>query len=319
MVPMVLRILPTLGPLHLLHPRYNAATLWEMSKELRPEVIHLASWPERPPLEEEPALWSLFAWAEEEGIPLEGGPRGKEEAEAFREALRAFPRGEVHLERIKDWEEGLKGLLLSPLTPGRLGEEAFLEELRAHLETLAQAFGEGPATGHRRARMEEMAQTLRGEKRRALVLVEILDYPYLLSFFPEAAPQDRPPTERERERALLDRAWLLREEDDWGALLKGLFEISSPEALFLAGQIYLAAGQPEEALALFEEVFRMDFQTPPYLPGYFLARFGQLLDHFGERERALRAYRGVLALSFAPQEAREIALAGLRAPFRLSE
>ena len=44
---------------------------------------------------------------------------------------------------------------------------------------------------------------------------------------------------------------------------------------------------------------------------------GQLLDLAGERERALRAYRGVLALSWAPEEARAVALAGLKTPFRL--
>jgi tetratricopeptide (TPR) repeat protein len=318
MVLMVSRILPTLGPLHLIHPRYNAATLLEMAKEARPEVVLLASWPAVPSLEEEPALWALFAWAEAQGVPVEAvGTGGKEEAEAFREALKAFPQGEAYLARIAEWEKGLSELLSAPLTPGRLGEEGFVEGLRAHLEALAQAFGEGPATGHRRRRMEEAARRLSGEPRRALVLVEVLDYPYLLPAFPEARPLDRPPTEAERERALLDRAWLLREEDDWGALLEGLFQIGTPEALFLAGQIYLAAGQPEEALEVFEEVFRTDFQDPPYLPGYFLARFGQLLDHFGQRERAQRAYRGVLALSFAPEEARAIALAGLRTPFRL--
>jgi len=73
----------------------------------------------------------------------------------------------------------------------------------------------------------------------------------------------------------------------------------------------------EDALALMEEVFRMDFQHPGYLPGYVLARMGQLLDLAGERERALRAYRGVLALSWAPEEARAVALAGLKTPFRL--
>lgn len=318
MVLMVLRMLPTLGPFHLLQPRYNAATLLELAKAVRPEVVLLASWALPPSLEEEPALWALFAWAEAQKVPVEAvGPWGKEEAEAFRKALKAFPQGETYLARIAEWEKGLVDLLSAPLTPKRLSEEGFVESLEAHLEALAQAFGEGPATGFRKGRMAEVAKRLKEERRRALVLVEVLDYPYLLPAFPEARPGDHLPTEAERQRALLDRAWLLREEDDWGALLEGLFQMATPEALFLAGQVYLAAGQPEEALGIFEEVFRMDFHTPPYLPGYFLARFGQLLDHFGQRERAKKAYRGVLALSYAPEEARSIALAGLRTPFRL--
>ncbi|MGC8905746.1 MAG: hypothetical protein ACP5OL_11670, partial [Thermus sp.] len=148
-------------------------------------------------------------------------------------------------------------------------------------------------------------------------VADLLDYPFLAEAFPEALPQGHEPGEAERERALLDRAWQLREEDDWGKLLEGLFAIGSPEALYLAAQVYLAAGEWREALGLMEEVVRTDFQHPEYLPGYVLARFGQLLDLAGERERALRAYRGVLALSWAPEEARAIAQAGLRSPFRL--
>ena len=93
-------------------------------------------------------------------------------------------------------------------------------------------------------------------------------------------------------------------------------EIGEPEARFLAAQVYLAAGQAEDAMRLMEEVSRSDFSTPEYLPGYLLARLGQLYDLNGQRDRALRAYRGVLALSWVPAEAREIALAGVRAPFR---
>ena len=160
-----------------------------------------------------------------------------------------------------------------------------------------------------------MVEALKG--REGAVVADLLDFLLLLEAFPQAGPPPHRPTEAERVRALLDRAWLLKEEDDWGALVEQLFAIGSPEALYLAAQVYLASGQWEDALALMEEVFRMDFQHPGYLPGYVLARLGQLLDLAGERERALRAYRGVLALSWAPEEARAVALAGLKTPFRL--
>ncbi|MCH1927209.1 hypothetical protein L6232_20575, partial [Shewanella sp. C31] len=132
-------------------------------------------------------------------------------------------------------------------------------------------------------------------------MADLLDFPFLADRVPGALPGAHAPTEAERERALLDRAWQLKEEDDWAGLLEGLFAIGSPEALDLAAQVYLAAGEWREALGLMEEVFRMDFHHPEDLPGYVLARFGQLLDLAGERERALRAYRGVLALSWAPE------------------
>ena len=195
------------------------------------------------------------------------------------------------------------------------GKAEFLGELGALYEGFVRAFGEGPATGFRARRVAGVVEALKG--REGAVVADLLDFLLLLEAFPQEGPPPHRPTEAERVRALLDRAWLLKEEDDWGALVEQLFAIGSPEALYLAAQVYLASGQWEDALALMEEVFRMDFQHPGYLPGYVLARMGQLLDLAGERERALRAYRGVLALSWAPEEARAVALAGLKTPFRL--
>ncbi|AFV77007.1 hypothetical protein Theos_2006 [Thermus oshimai JL-2] len=321
MVRMVL--LPSLGPFHILHPRYNAATVLAILEAQAPSALYLAShspegleggaW-----REEDPLLFHLLPWAEERGIPvvaLDGEAHLKGEAEAFRQALAQHPLGARHLERMGAFDEALLALLRRPLTPEVLADRAFWEEVQGVYRGFAEAFGEGPATGFRARRMARVAEALRGKE--GAVVADFLDYPFLLKALPGATFPPHTPTEKERVRALLDRAWQLKEEDDWAALLQGLLEVGTPEALFLSAQIYLAAGQWEDALALMEEVFRMDFQHPGYLPGYVLARFGQLLDLSGQRERALRAYRGVLALSFAPEEARAIALAGLRTPFRL--
>ncbi len=316
-------LLPSLGPFHILHPRYNAATVLALLEEARPKVVYLASHSEVELegglwREEDPLLFHLLPWAEERGIPvvaLDEEAHLKGEAEAFRQALAQHPLGQPHLERMRGFDQELWQLLRLPLTPEDLGSEGFLSRLRQVYGGFVQAFGEGPATGFRARRMARVAEGLKG--REGAVVAELLDYSLLAETFPQALPKAHEPTEAERQRALLDRAWQLKEGDDWVGLLEGLFQIGSPEALYLAAQVYLAAGEWREALALMEEVFRMDFQYPGYLPGYVLARFGQLLDLVGERERALRAYRGVLALSWAPEEARAMALAGLRAPFRL--
>lgn len=316
-------LLPSLGPFHILHPRYNAATVLALLEKAGAPVLYLASHSEeslREGLwrEEDPLLFHLLPWAEAKGIPvvaLDEEAHLREEAEAFRQALAQHPLGKPHLERMHAFDQELLQLLKTPLTPEVLGSQAFLDHLGQIYEGYAQTFGEGPATGFRARRMERVVEALRG--REGVVVAELLDYLLLAKSFPEALPKAHEPTEKERQRALLDRAWQLREEDDWAGLLEGLFQIGDPEALYLAAQIYLAAGEWQEALSLMEEVFRMDFQHPGYLPGYVLARFGQLLDLAGERERALRAYRGVLALSWAPEEARTLALAGLRSPFRL--
>ncbi|WP_026175098.1 hypothetical protein [Thermus igniterrae] len=316
-------LLPSLGPFHILHPRYNATTVLALLEEARPEVLYLASHSEeglREGLwrEEDPLLFHLLPWAEARGVEVVALDREahlKGEAEAFRQALAQHPRGEPHLERMQAFDQALLDLLRTPLSPEVLGSEGFLARLKGVYQGFAQAFGEGPATGFRARRMAQVASLLEG--REGAVVADLLDYPFLAERFPQALPKAHTPTEAERARALMDRAWQLQEGDDWAGLLEGLFAIGSPEALYLAAQVYLAAGEWREALALMEEVFRMDFQHPGYLPGYVLARFGQLLDLAGERARALRAYRGVLALSWAPEEARAIALAGLRTPFRL--
>ncbi|WP_117238546.1 tetratricopeptide repeat protein [Thermus sediminis] len=316
-------LLPSLGPFHILHPRYNAATVLAILERARPPVLYLASLSQEALSEgwwreEDPLLFHLLPWAEGRGLPvvaLDEEAHLKKEAEVFREALAQHPGGKPYLERMAAFDQALLALLRTPLTLEGLASGEFLARLRGIYEGFAQAFGEGPATGFRQGRMARVAEALKGKE--GAVIAEVLDFPFLAEAFPGALPGPQEPTEAERQRALMDRAWQLREEDDWVGLVEGLFAIGSPEALYLAAQIYLAAGEWREALGLMEEVFRMDFQHPEYLPGYVLARFGQLLDLAGERERALRAYRGVLALSWAPEEARTIAQAGLRTPFRL--
>jgi tetratricopeptide (TPR) repeat protein len=317
-------LLPSLGPFHILHPRYNAATVLAILERARPPVLYLASLSEEDLKtgrwrEEDPLLFHILPWAEGKGVPvvaLDQEAHLKGEAEVFREALAQHPLGKPYLERMAAYEEALLALLKTPLTPGVLGSPDFWARLKAVYGGFVQAFGEGPATGFRERRMAKVVEALRGKD--GAVIAEVLDHLFLAEAFPDALPGEHEPTEAERERALLDRAWQLREGDDWAGLLEGLFAIGSPEALYLAAQVYLGAGEWREALGLMEEVFRMDFQHPEYLPGYVLARFGQLLDLAGERERAIRAYRGVLALSWTPEEARAIAQAGLRTPFRFA-
>ncbi len=311
----------------MLHPRYNAATVLAILEEASPQALYLASHGEEslspgPAWEEDPLLFHLLPWARRRGLellPLDGEAHLKAEALAFREALGQFPGGQPYLERMAKLEGELLRLLQEPLTPETLASSSFLEALRAIEEGFVQAFGEGPATGFRAHRMAKVAEALRGKE--GGVVVDLLDYPVLLEHLPEAQTlahlPPRTPKEAERARALLDRAWQLKEEDDWAKLLEALAEVKTPEALYLAAQIYLAAGAWPEAKELMEELVQMDLDEPAYLPGYALARLGQLRDLAGERERALGAYRGVLALGYAPKEAREIALAGLRSSFRL--
>lgn len=310
-------------------PRYNAVTLVELSRAFAPDRVLLASYSEQGLREgtwrdmEELGLFHLLPWAERARIPVEAiGERAeelREEAERFREYLGQMERGRRYLEEEAKAQGELQDALLVPLTPERWREAEPIGALRRYLDWVVQRFGEGPATGFREMRMREVAARLRAlPSGRYAVWVDALDLPVLLRHLPEAElPGAHEPSEAERARAVMDRAWRLAEGDDWGRLLSELQAIGNAEAAFLASQLYLAAGQVEDAAALLEQVAEGDFHDPEYLPGYVLARLGQLRDLLGERERAVRAYRGVLALSWAPKEAREIAAAGLRSPFRI--
>lgn len=321
-------ILATLGPFHLLHPRYNAVTLLELTQAHSPTKILLASygpqelaagkWREVGEL----SLFHLLPWAEARGIALEALDtleHLKVEGELFREALAQYPKGQELLEQAAGLEADLQAVLTQPKTPADWASFETLRPLREYLEGLARLFGEGPATGHRRRRMEQVAAYLQNlPEGRYVVLADALDYALLIELTPNAlTAKEHHPSEAERQRSVLDRAWRLEEGDDWALLLGQLGEVEGPEATYCAAQIYLAAGQLEDAFALLEQLVHSDFQHPAYLPGYTLARYGQLADALGQREKALRAYQATLALSWAPQEAREIALAGQRTPFKL--
>jgi len=323
-------VLPGFGPLHLTQPRYNAVSLVRQIELRKPRRVYLASyspqglqsktWRDQHDL----AMFFLVPWAEERGVPIVAlGERAESlqaEAERFLEYLGSMPRGEEAKQRFAQADREIVDFLTVPRLPEDLAAEDFLEGLRARLATVRDLAGEGPATGFREQRMADVAARLAEmEDSEAVVLVDVLDYPVLLSYLDGVeGPAPLEPNEAERARAVMDRAWRLEEDDAWGNLLGQLMELEQAEARFLAAQVYLAAGQAQDALRLMEEVSRGDFSTPEYLPGYLLARLGQLYDLGGQRERAVRAYRGVLALSWVPDEAREVAMAGIRAPFRPS-
>ncbi len=313
----------------MLHPRYNGVTVLELIRAYQPEKIFLASYgPEELAAQSwrdqnELPLFHVLPWAESAGIPVEAldyQAHLKLEAERFKEALGQYPKGQQILSQVQPLEDSLKWVVTSPRTPEDFAQESVLEALRAYHQGYVQVFGEGPATGFRRERMAQVALRLASQEGSLAVLVDVLEYPWLLLALPAervVLPSTHTPTELERQRSVLDRAWQLNEADDWGVLLQQLQEVEGPEALYCAAQIYLAAGKPQDAHQLLEELVHTNFQHPAYLPGYALARYGQLADWVGQRDKALRAYKAVLGLSWVPQEAREIALAGQKTPFRL--
>ncbi|WP_425145335.1 hypothetical protein [Deinococcus sp.] len=320
---MSLLLLPDLGDLLRLHPQYNAATLVELLWGLETRDLLWLSGPDP----DHPARDTLAA----AGIGVTEGAPDWAWAEAEHQALLAFmrqyPQGRARVQAAQEAERRLEGALTAgPLTLARLTSPELLGELEELQRAVAAALDEGPGTRWQAKRLDTLAQAAQGHSGAALVALD--DLPGLLARLPGARLPDAGsfgasvPGEASRLRALADRAELLHDNDDLSALLAAL-ERETGDALtpmaelrYAAAGIYLAVGDLKSARALLESAAHA-LKNERSLPGLVLARLGQVRDAQGERDLATRTYRAVLALSFAPQVARETAQAGLETAFAL--
>lgn len=327
----VITIVPLLGPLHMRMPQYNVVSVLRSVQAFEPEALALA--PLTPGALRDPA-WqdgpevalphTVVPWARRAGLPLlEIGAAARDAAAEgdLRRYLETFEGGKGLLARLDAEERPVRELLARPLTL-----EAVLDELlpavRHFQERRAAALGEGPGTGWQAERAQSMAEAVVTQAAgRVAVLAGADDVPSLEDALAGAAEVVRPPVpavdDAVRRRSLLDYA-MRAEAADPDALLVQLEEVATPEARYLQANLLLQRGEAEEALEVLERASTEDFVEPYYLPGFLLSRLGQLYDLQGRRDAALRAYRGVRALSYAPAEALAAAASGLASPFRLT-
>ena len=164
-------------------------------------------------------------------------------------------------------------------------------------------------------RIVELADATEGD---VAVLVPLDHLPLLMEALEgrvtTALPTAPAMTPDARLRSLLDIA-MRGDVAEPAKLLGRLREIDLVEARYHEANVLLQHGHVAEALELLETASREDFVEPYWLPGYLLSRLGQLYDVAGRRDAAIRAYRGVRALSYAPPEARAAAARGLDVPF----
>lgn len=326
-----LTLLPLTGPWHLRHPRWNVVTVRDALAALAPAAVWTTAL--APGFEADPTWrdgdelalpWTVAPWAAARGTPLLGvGEAGAEDAAQLERYLAAYPRAAAALEEARATLRPLGELLPRALDLPRLLRDV-VPLLAADLDARRSAFGDGPATAWRDRRARgALARVAADARDRGLadgaLLVELDLWPAITAALGEAgwpwASVTEPPVgDAARRRALLDVAWR-GEADDVAGLLGRLRELEESEARFLEAQLLLAHDHPAEALGVLETAAAGDFREPYLLPGLLLARLGQLRDLAGSRERALQAYRGVLALAWAPAAARDAARSGLRAPF----
>ena len=342
-------LVPLVGPLHLTFPAYNTVTVREVLEAAAPSVVLTTalepgaledpSWQDTPEI----ALPHMVgSWADARGTPVQPigvpspDPAATEDFARYAEQYPALRSAWLQAERQ---EAPLRDLLSRPLPLTRIVDEAM--PLLAEAQQVREAaFGDGPATDWLRQRTAEMAAAVAPAVAQHVVMqpagphpadphaagtgpvavLASLDHLPLLHEalqaldVPVAFPTAPPASERARRRGFLDYAMRVDVAEP-EEVLRSLRDISGPEARYHEANILLAHGHGAEALERLEEASRGDFVEPYWLPGFLLARLGQLHDLAGNREAALRAYRGVRALSWAPPEARVAAARGIEAPF----
>ncbi len=329
-------LLPLAAGLHLRWPRFNAAVLASLLRHEAPDALALeplgCDFERDPHWQDHDELlipWVAVPWARRAGVRVHGVHEPSPDPSAAADLpryLEGYPAARSVLDAIGALERGLPELLAGALTLTRVLDEV-VPLLEASRTARLEAFGDGPASDWAEARAAVAARRILalGEAH-VLALVALDRYGSLRDALVDAGAEVRraaePPLDdeaqaRARERALLDLAWR-GEGDDVGALVANLRQLGHAEARYHAAGLLLAHAHPAEALAELEGALRLDFAEPWYLPGSLLARLGQLRDLAGRRPEALKAYRGVLALDWAPQAASASARAGLERPFTLA-
>lgn len=330
-----LTLIPLMGPWHLRHPRWNVVTVRNALDALAPAPVLVWTTALPPDYARDPGWrdtdelalpWTVAPWAARRGTALRGiAAPGAEDAPDFERYLAAYPQARAPLDASRNALRPLHDVLPLALDLPRILAEV-VPPLADDLQVRLAAFGDGPGTGWRMRRARAAAERIAADLRdagspRCAVLVEVDLWPALTQELDAAglawSPPDPPPvTADARTRSLLDVAWR-GEAADVAGLLGQLGELDLAEARFLQAQLLLTHDHAAEALDVLEGAANGDFREPYLLPGLLLARLGQLRDLAGRRDRALQAYRGALALEWAPADARAAAEAGLRAPFAL--
>ena len=325
---MKVTLIPLMGPFHLRFPLYNALSVRDILQAFEPGAVATTAlkakafgsldWQDTPDI----ALpLSVVPWTKKQALPfygiLEPSPDPSAEADFWR-YLSQYAQTRDTVFQIDALSRPLRALLQEGLTLKRIREEV-LPIVREQQEVKEREFGDGPGTDWLRERVGTMAQRiLELPHQRIAALVSLDHLPFLEDALQEKAeliaPPEPQPTQAVRERSLLDFAFR-GEVSEPGNLIAQLRELDSAEARFHEANLLLSNGHTVEALDLLEAASHGDFSEPYYLPGYLLSRLGQLRDLVGERDGALRAYKGVRALAWAPLEALSAAEEGLNAPF----
>jgi hypothetical protein len=325
-------LIPLMGALHLHYPQYNAVTVRDLLIAHPPEALALTPLSEaafsKPAWQDTPEValpLTVVPWAQRHGLPVypvfEPSP-DKDAYPQFMQFAEQYPQLRSRVAHVNSQLRPLQPLLNEPLTLPRILHEVIPLLRRYQLERETE-LEEGPATDWWRSRMTRMAERIAALPHSMVTVLASAEH---LPFLEDALAQQLalqvlepvPVSEESRIRSLLDFAFKT-DVPEPGNVIAQLREVDTPEARYHEANLLLANGHVVEALELLREASKTDFAEPYYLPGFLLARLGQLYDLTDDRPNALRCYRGVQALTYAPRAALEAAETGLSAPFEGSE
>ncbi len=317
-----------MGPFHLRYPLYNSVTVRDLVKASQPQAVvttvlatedfKYPGWQDTPEI----ALpQCVIPWVKWQELPLYGvfEPSPDPSAlEDFRRYAHEYPKLGQQVRMVEAKLQDLTQTLEQSLNLERIQNEV-LPLLQDYQVFREQTLDDGPGTDWLHERVKNMAQRILGLPfERVTVLASAEHIPFLQEAL-ENYLVDLPKveaSEESRERSLLDFAFRT-EVPEVGNLIAQLRNLKCAEARYHEANLLLANGHLLEALEILEQTSQGDFSEPYYLPGYVLVRLGQLYDLVKKRDAALRCYKGVRALSYAPQEALEEAHKGLERPFEI--
>jgi tetratricopeptide (TPR) repeat protein len=326
---MRLTLVPVMGPFHLRYPAYNVVTVRDVVAASQPDALattilhtddlNTPAWQDTL----ETALpHTVIPWAKKRNIPIYGVFEKSPDETAlddFKRFANEYPALKTKMNSVEVLLRPLQTLLEQPLTLQRIENEV-IPLLHNYQQERENVFEDGPATDWLHQRVRTMAQRiLELPFERITVLASAEHVPFLQAELENKAALESTPNafanEESRERSLLDFAFR-GDVPEPGNLIAKLRTMNQSEARYHEANLLLANGHIAEALEVLEKASYTDFSEPYFLPGYLLARLGQLYDLVGKRDAALRAYKGVRALSYAPKEALEVAEAGLLEAFK---
>ncbi len=327
---MNLTLIPLLGALHLRFPSYNAVSVRDATAAFRPDAVaatglapHFQDHPDWQDTDEIVLPHTIVPWAHARGVPVYGVYEPSPDPSAavdFQRYLADYGKGQQIFGELNALLRPLQALLGEGLSLARIQTEV-LPIVRDHQHRREALLEDGPGTDWLHERAVTMAERIAAlPHERVAVLASIDHIPFLEEALAGRAELEAPPrpepSDEARERSLLDLAFRV-DVPEPGNVIAQLREMTSLEARYHEANLLLANGHAAEALETLEMASRGDFSRPYYLPGYLLSRLGQLRDLAAERDGALRAYRGVRALEWAPEDALQVAKEGLEHPFTL--